>query len=630
MFFEIFKYDFRYRLKQPTTYVFIFTFFILSLLSLLSDSVNIGSIYTANLVKNAPYAIMSQVGFMSLFSLLVATAINNAAALRDFNSHFNEILFSSPIKRGGYLFGRFFSSVLLSTLPVVAVLLAFVVFKAVGNQEDVGPTYTAVYWQSLLVFILPNAFIYSAILFSLASLFRNGVVAFVTALILFMGYINIIVTVISNSENLHLLWVADPFGLALFNDLTKFWTVSDRESMWISLTGPMLWNRLIWMGIGTLLLAITYFRFSFQVKKKVAKKKNSVSKSPVLSQILTHFEELPAYSLQVGFDSMLRQFFTQFKADFRSIWRYNPFRILVAFGVGVVAINMGQADTWFGTGNHPATYLMISAIRNSMPVFILIIIGFYSGDLIWKERKAKMDQLLDATPISSWVPVTSKFLTMVCTVALLLVACAAIGILVQSGMGYNEFDLSQYFVELLLIDMGRYIPVIALAIFIHLIVNNLYMGFFTFMVLVLVNTFLWGALDVSSNLVIFAGVPDYEFSDMTRWLPFQKGIIGFIAYWLVSGLLLVVTNTLFANRGVGLSWKDRLSLAKLRFDKKARALTLVILLTWLGTGSLLYYETQVLNPTLTQTERLGLAADYERNYKQYENLPQPKIITAHY
>lgn len=58
----------------------------------------------------------------------------------------------------------------------------------------------------------------------------------------------------------------------------------------------------------------------------------------------------------------------------------------------------------FGTKVYPVTYLMLDAMRSSFN-FLLILVGtFYAGELIWKERGAKVSEVTDAMPVPDWVP----------------------------------------------------------------------------------------------------------------------------------------------------------------------------------------------------------------------------------
>ena len=56
----------------------------------------------------------------------------------------------------------------------------------------------------------------------------------------------------------------------------------------------------------------------------------------------------------------------------------------------------------------------------SFSLFMLIIITLYAGELVWRERDARVDQLIDALPIPTWLPFVSKLGALILTQALLL------------------------------------------------------------------------------------------------------------------------------------------------------------------------------------------------------------------
>ncbi len=59
-------------------------------------------------------------------------------------------------------------------------------------------------------------------------------------------------------------------------------------------------------------------------------------------------------------------------------------------------------------------------------------------------------------------------------------------------------------------------------------------------------------------------------------------------------------------------------------------LALVLLAAFVGTGAWIYYNTKVLNTILSEDDRDTLSADYEKTYKKYEKLPQPRLIDLKY
>ena len=84
------------------------------------------------------------------------------------------------------------------------------------------------------------------------------------------------------TRDIHKEWLAnllDPFGSRPYNIMTKYMTVTEKNTQPVTLHGDLLVNRLIWLGISLLILFVIYSRFSFNTKKeKVKVKKERVSK----------------------------------------------------------------------------------------------------------------------------------------------------------------------------------------------------------------------------------------------------------------------------------------------------------------------------------------------------------------
>ena len=57
----------------------------------------------------------------------------------------------------------------------------------------------------------------------------------------------------------------------------------------------------------------------------------------------------------------------------------------------------------FGTNTYPVTYQVLDLLGGTFSPFFLIIITFYAGELIWRERDARMAQIEDALPVRDWV-----------------------------------------------------------------------------------------------------------------------------------------------------------------------------------------------------------------------------------
>ncbi|HKO58105.1 MAG TPA: M1 family aminopeptidase, partial [Thermoanaerobaculia bacterium] len=78
-------------------------------------------------------------------------------------------------------------------------------------------------------------------------------------------------------------------------------------------------------------------------------------------------------------------------------------------------------------------------------------------------------------------------------------------------------------------------------------------------------------------------------------------------------------------RGTETRFGRRLRLGAARFGAPAKVALAALAVAFLGTGCYIYYNTNVLNPYRTAEDREGRQAEYEKRYRRYFNLPQPRI-----
>src|SRR6185295_20285185 len=62
-------------------------------------------------------------------------------------------------------------------------------------------------------------------------------------------------------ENQKLGALLDPFGGAALDLATRYWTVAEKNQAVPGFAGPLLWNRVLWSGIGFVILAVAIATF---------------------------------------------------------------------------------------------------------------------------------------------------------------------------------------------------------------------------------------------------------------------------------------------------------------------------------------------------------------------------------
>lgn len=645
MFRHLFSFEVRYWLRQPMVYVFLLITTLLFTWAAASDDVSVGGTF-GNIYKNSPFVIQNQYAIWSLLSLLITTSFVQSSALRDFAYKSDQIIFSSPIRKLDYLAGRFCGAYLVALIPFLGISLGIILGTVIGqatgatDPDRYGPISWGAHLNSFLVFAIPNTFITASIIFTLAALSRSTITSFVGAILLLVAYL-IANSFLSDIENEQLAYYVDTFGARPFDLITKYWTVSEKNALSVSLANPMmLLNRLIWVGFGIGLLAFTYSRFSFTEKKTagrgirwpfMSRQKKPVVDLPatVATPIFTTLEALPQARQHTGSAAQWAQLFRMARTDFWGIATGTAFICILLAGVLNMGFALKFANSGYGNSSYPVTYDLIGTMRGTMYLFLIAIIVFYSGALIWKERDAGMDQLHDALPHPTWTVFVSKLLAMIGIVAVVLLLCIVAGVVTQTAKGYTNYELGLYVNEFFVIDLLRFIPLIVLSMLVHTLVNNKYLAFFAFVALLMLNAYIWTPLDVTSNLVQFNGSPSYRYSDMNGFGPYVASYAWFRVYWLLFAALLGTLAVLFWVRGKDTSVKDRLRLAGNSY-RVNRLLLPGLALAVLGVGGFIFYNTNIVNTYQSAKKQERAQVAYEKKYKKYQGRVQPRIVDVKY
>ena len=164
----------------------------------------------------------------------------------------------------------------------------------------------------------------------------------------------------------------------------------------------------------------------------------------------------------------------------------------------------------------------------------------------------------------------------------------------------------------------------------HAFINNKYIAFFAFVVFLLLNNFLWVFLKVDSNMVQFSASPQFKYSDMTGYGPYVPGIVWFRIYWGIFAVLLAMISIFAWNRGREFEFAKKVKAIKEGFRNSSLKMVMGLVLAWFLTAGFVFYNTQVLNSYKTQDQETKESVAYEKKYKKYENINQPRITDVVY
>jgi len=641
MFKTFLKFELKSWLKAPMPWIFFIIFALISLLATVSDSVSIGGSF-GNIKKNAPFVAENWYAVFSLLSLLLATAFLNTAALRDFERNTSQIVYSKPIGESGYYFGHFLGAFLASLIPLIGISVGIwtgTFLNSIFHWLDdsrFGPSGLTGHVEGLFVFAIPNLLFIGGIVYAVASKTRSTMYSFVTAVAILVGYL-VSGTLLRNLDNESMAAMLDPFGMRTFSIATKYWTVDLKNTTALGLSGIMLLNRVIWTAVGLISLFVGFRLFSFAEKNHSAtkfsnffnrKKSLELNTSNSSEKLHMHFGgAIQKVAALTGPKIILSQLISQVKTEWKFIVRSVPFILLALLGILNAWASLANATDSYNTHELPVTYTMINIIRGSFYLFTIIVMVYFSGAIVWKERNAHISDIIDAMPTKNWTILLGKFIAVIGSMFVLQFVIMGVAIFSQMVAGYHKYDIWLYIRELLLMDMLNFIFVLALAFLIQALSPNMYLGFFIVIIIVAGSSFALQALDWSSKMVDFGSLPGYTLSDFYGYAPFKSALAWFGTYWFLFSMLLMMLAILFWPRGRETNWRGRLKLAGLEW-RNYKGITLMTSVAWIGVASFVFYNTKILNKIISPKQAEKLAVRYEKDYKSLSNVPQPRVYNV--
>ncbi len=630
MFWNFVKFELLFRLKKKyMAYVFFVVFFLLSFLSITTDTVQIGG-GIGNVNINSPFVILQTLIVLSVIGMFITSALMANIVIRDYETKAYPTFFTTGISKFNYLFGRFTGAYFVTLFSFFGAVLGLMLGSVMPwvDAERLGEFMLSPFVQSWFVFVMPNVFITGAFFFMLGTLSRSNMYTFVGVVMFFVAFA-VSGQFLRELDNQQLAGMLDPFGIRTFALSSRYWTVIEKNSIVPPFEGTLLWNRLLWMGIAILSLAATYFRFRFAeppAKKESRKKRKVAAKAPVETGTP---KGLPQFIPNFSGSAYFKQFISLTSQEFSGIVKTVPFVALLLMGIFNVWADVSFTQRLFGTNVHLVTRVMAESITQSFSLFILIILTIYAGELIWRGRQTKVSEFYDALPVPEWVPYVSKFFALVGVILFMQLIAIGLGIIYQLLNGFTDIELSVYFKNLFVNQFASFTLLAFLVMFIHVMVDNKYLGHMAVVLFYIVCFMALPSMGYTHNLYIFSGVPSSPYSDMNGFGHFSIPAFWFNTYWLMFSGILAAISLIFWVRGTDAGWKSRMMTGEKRFSLPKKVGIAVCALAFLGTGGFIFYNTNVVNEYTTNDEQQEQQVAYEKQYKKYEGIPQPRIVDVY-
>jgi ABC-type transport system involved in multi-copper enzyme maturation permease subunit len=397
---------------------------------------------------NSPFATASMTLVGSIMGLLVAAAFSGDAGARDPETRMDPLIYSSPLGERSYVGGRFMAAFVLNALVLVTVQVALLTAVLVNDlpPELLGPVTIAPYIAAYTLFALPNAFLATALLFSLSVLSRRAVASYLGAVVLFFASVFIWLVVAEKLGQWELAKIIDPLGTTVLREVSQTTTAAQKNafSMWAS--SSLLLNRAIWLSVAALIIALTHLRFRFETASaRSGWRRPSRAPSAAIQERSAPIT-VPVVPISKNISVRLNQLAVVTTAAFREVAISWGGLVLVVLTLILVVLGP-RAMAHLGVPVIPTTEQMTGWVGHTGEIiwFIVpVLTTFYAGELVWRDRETRLSEIADATPVPEWVQFLGRYaglaLMLLAYQVMLVLAC----ILIQVQMGFYDIELGLY------------------------------------------------------------------------------------------------------------------------------------------------------------------------------------------
>ena len=500
--------------------------------------------------------------------------------LRDKTSNMLEIIHATPVSTRDMTLARMIGIFGTICLAVFVYLAAqFIVqFSPTIDAETLGPIRPQYYLQPFLVFTVVNALFVTAFFTLIAGLTQNRVLVLVSAIgLFFWSLMTGLITEVDAPKWLEAL--VDPFGNLAYELDTNFWSTDERNTRLLPLNGYVGLNRLVWGIISLAALALVFNRFKRGLVTSKTKRKGSALAGTGLAY--------SGVAQKSGFMADFVALRTRTKFEFLTTVKSVPFAILAGLAAAFFALIV-IITVFFSPQKLIPTSLFMSGIGfASLLIPMILIISFFSAELVFRDKGAKFNELLDSTNISNWPLLVSKWLSLLGVVTALCVIGMFIGMAVQLVTDSPPINFSIYLKFTFLNQLPNYLFLASLAMIVQIFVPNRIVGMLAAAGVIVGVEFFMGRLPFYHPLIGFGGRSPGALSEISpygNWIAFRW----FNFYWGMFVLAFGVLGMWLWRRGLQTGLLNRLRGMTANINLASAGVMALAIAGFIGSGFYIY------------------------------------------
>ena len=615
------KFEISYQTRQVGFWISFAAMFLLGVLFMSTDSFSAGEV-GERIKANGALTVANIIGGLSLGMVFFGTVFTVTGAMRDDIHKSLEIIHSTQVSTTDMIWSRLFGIVLTVFLCIVGLVLGAFLgqFMPWISEDAIGPINLIYYLYPLILYGLLNSFIIATIYILIAGITRNRTLIYISAVGFFV-VLNLVSALGSIEEYRTLAAMLDPTGGQALANETRFWPPAEKNTRLIPLSGDILWNRILWVTLSCVGLWFAHKQFTRGIVYRKTKKSSA---APLI--LGDSVPEIPHVTPASADGAILSRIWTRFKLEYITTVRSIPFVILLLLALcffGLIFLIRGQLtpQPLLLTGGQ-VMFLTMGGFN----LFLLLMMVFFGGDIIWREQTAKVTELVDSTPVPNWILLAGKWLALIATiytvlglmVILSLGTQAIFGVgqvkpIAMSGRFYAELGMTLTFWAILIMFIQNFMP----NRIVGMIVGGGVLGLILFAA---------PQLPFYHPLMRFGGVSPGAFSEMNGYR--SGGLISMsrnLIYWLGFAGIMATASIWLWRRGTEVKLLKRLRGLRGQIGWKSALLATVSVAAFIGMGANIYRVTNIENTFYTDKKAETRLVEIEKTFKDLSKEQLPKI-----
>ncbi|PHS23897.1 MAG: hypothetical protein COA85_09015 [Robiginitomaculum sp.] len=616
---KLIGFEIKFHTRQVGFWITIAIMFLIGALVMSTDAISISSATGERVKANGAITLALQTSVFSLFSMFFGAIFVVSGVMRDQVYKALEMVHATPVTTWDMTLSRMVGVYVATFLCIFGAIIGLFAgqFAPWIDKESLGPINPLYFLQPTLIYVAVNTLLISGIFTTIAAVTRDRALVYVSAVALFILFTTSGLFVGQDAPD-WLTSIVDPFGSNALALTTEFWPAAEQNTSMSPVTGLIGINRLVWGGIGFALYLATFSLFRRGLIAGKTKKRDVEVESE------TGRITLESASTNHSFASAYKAFWTRLKYEYLTTVKSIPFIILTLLAIALFGITIYVQMKFIPNPILPTSLQMAQTVIGTLAIPLLIIMVFFSGEIVWRDKTSGITEILDASPVTNWPLMAGKWIALIGVVTTLFFVGIVFGMVVQTLIGDIPINPGSYLKFTFISFAPRIYLFCLLVLFIQNFMPNRVIGMLAAGALVIFFFFILGNLPFAHPLMRYGAFNNGGLSELNGYADLIN-LKWFGIYWGSLGALFVVLSIWLWRRGLQSSLFIRLKTLGKRLSLPSVTIALFFLAGFVGSGAYIFKGYNIDNNFRTNKQNELRQVKWEKLLGDALKKPVPKV-----